>query len=695
MPAIQNLDSYQVSDDFFGAPYIDVDEQRDDPTPHRYVHGGFAGTDTRFSFYLPEPVTRYAGRLYQPLEGANAGHETVQNGPLGRERGSIEMTFRLGGYMVESNMGHIGDVMDAKAGADPTIYGWRAAAESARFSKFVAAQVLGAAPSYSYVYGGSGGARRSPLCLAYAPDVWDAALPYMGDAVDGDYGDFRRPRTVAQHFCSMFNVQRVLGDRIHGVIDAMSPGGSGDPFAGLDTHQREELATLYRLGYPRGDESMIAQPMGQIWFWSSYAERIQRDYPEYWEAFWTKPGHVGFDQPRQVERDLIDVRATVVRPLFPKDLVEGEQFSGPEFAQLRGLAALFAGMHDAWDVPMALELDDLGPGYRLGTGVRVTSGAAAGRQLYCINGVGNVLLCDGEGEASNLRFSGVLAGDEVHVDNHAFLAFCYYYRHHISRAEVDYDSLRVDDVPVYPQYEIPEMSPFMGTVHTGRFEGKLMWIHHTHDSSLWPSQGIGMKNNVERERGPEEAKQHFRLRWSENAEHGMPGMLVSLPGGRAVNTWLIDPTPIIEQGLADLALWVEKGVEPAGSNFDYLDGKVTLPQTAAERGGIQPVVTVTADGGSRTEVKVGEDVVLEVHAEVPPGAGTIVAVKWDFDGSGGFPFTQEVDGSQAAVTLSTTHAYDRPGTFFATALVESHREGDVRATARRIPNLASARVVVS
>jgi diacylglycerol O-acyltransferase / wax synthase len=36
------------------------------------------------------------------------------------------------------------------------------------------------------VFGGSGGARRSPLCLAYAPDVWDAAMPFMSDDVDGD-----------------------------------------------------------------------------------------------------------------------------------------------------------------------------------------------------------------------------------------------------------------------------------------------------------------------------------------------------------------------------------------------------------------------------------------------------------------------------------------------------------------------------
>jgi hypothetical protein len=693
MDPIKGLESYQATDDFFGPPYIDVDEWREKPAAHRHVHGGFAGTDTRFTFYFPAAES-YQGRMYQPLDGANAGHEDVFGGRLGSLIGGLEMVVRLGGYMVESNMGHLGDVMDPKAGADPTIYGWRAAAESARFSKFVAGQVYGQAPNYSYVFGGSGGARRSPLCLAYAPGVWDAALPFMGDAMDGDHGDMRRVRNGGPHFSSMFNVQRLLGPKIYDVIDAMAPGGSGNPFDGLDTHQREELANLYRLGYPRGDEFMIAQPMGQIWLWASMAERMVSEDRSYFDAFWTKPGYIGHDHPGLVERDLIDTRVTVVRPLPAKELAEDPRFLGAEFAQLRSLAALFAGMHDSGDVPMALELDGLPDGYRLGAGVQVVSGQAAGRQLYCINGVGTVLLCDGEGEASNLRFSGVLPGDEVHVDNRAFLAYCYYYRYH-NRNQSQYEFLRVDGRPVYEQYQEVEASPFMGVPHTGRFEGKMMWVHHTHDASLWPVQGLGMKNNVERERGIEEAKQYFRLRWTENAEHVPPAMAASYPG-RANNTWLIDYQPVIEQCLVDLAEWVENDVEPRGTTFDYQGGRISLPPTAAERGGIQPVVSVTANGHTRVEARIGEEVALEVRAEVPPGAGRIVSVQWDFDGSGTYPFSHpEIDGTASEIKLSTTHAYDRPGSYFATALVQSHREGGVGVTWRRVPNLASARIVVS
>ena len=47
------------------------------------------------------------------------------------------------------------------------------------------------------------------------------------------------------------------------------------------------------------------------------------------------------------------------------------------------------------------------------------------------------------------------------------------------------------------------------------------------------------------------------------------------------------------------------------------------------------------------------------------------------------------------INLSTTHEFDRPGVYFVTALVHSHRDGDVNATFRRIPNLAQARVAVT
>ena len=192
MDAFTDIDRYVVTDGFFGAPYVDIDEWREQPEPHRYVHGGFEDTDTRFAFCFP-PAEVYHGRMYQPLEGANAGHEDSFSTTMGNMIGGLDMVTRLGGYMVESNQGHIGDVLDPKAGEDPTIYHFRAAAESARFSKFLAERVYGSAPHHSYVFGGSGGGRRSPGCLEYCPDVWDGAVPFMGGGATAPKGVFDTP----------------------------------------------------------------------------------------------------------------------------------------------------------------------------------------------------------------------------------------------------------------------------------------------------------------------------------------------------------------------------------------------------------------------------------------------------------------------------------------------------------------------
>jgi hypothetical protein len=83
-------------DAFFGPSYVDVDEWRVAPQRHRYVHGGFDGTDTRFSVYLP-PNDVFDGRLFTSLEGGWAGHEDTMMSPLASLLGGIPLAFRLGG----------------------------------------------------------------------------------------------------------------------------------------------------------------------------------------------------------------------------------------------------------------------------------------------------------------------------------------------------------------------------------------------------------------------------------------------------------------------------------------------------------------------------------------------------------------------------------------------------------------------
>src|SRR5205807_2518682 len=89
----------------FGPAYIDTDEWRDEPLRHRYVHGGFEGTDTRFSFYFPVP-DQYEGRLLHFLEGGAGGNEHRVLSPVGFS--TLDLAFARGAYVVESYQGHLG-----------------------------------------------------------------------------------------------------------------------------------------------------------------------------------------------------------------------------------------------------------------------------------------------------------------------------------------------------------------------------------------------------------------------------------------------------------------------------------------------------------------------------------------------------------------------------------------------------------
>src|SRR3546814_4722272 len=48
-PETLDVASYAVTDGYFGKPYIDRDEERTEPIPHRNVHGGFKGSEEHTS----------------------------------------------------------------------------------------------------------------------------------------------------------------------------------------------------------------------------------------------------------------------------------------------------------------------------------------------------------------------------------------------------------------------------------------------------------------------------------------------------------------------------------------------------------------------------------------------------------------------------------------------------------------------
>jgi hypothetical protein len=165
----------------------------------------------------------------------------------------------------------------------------------------------------------------------------------------------------------------------------------------------------------------------------------------------------------------------------------------------------------------------------------------------------------------------------------------------------------------------------------------------------------------------------FRLWWVEHAPH-------IVPRSPAARTRVVEYGGVYGQAVHDLVRWVEDGVEPPPSTTYSItdDGELVLPSSAAARGGVQPVVSVSP---TLVGVGVGKPFTLSCTVDVPAGGGDLVAIEWDLAGEGAY--------ERRGLDTTLTHAYDSPGTYFVTVRAASERD------AGRIWNLARARVVVS
>jgi hypothetical protein len=690
---------YRPSDPDFGTPFIDVDEWREKPRRHRYVHGGFEGTHTLFSFYFPPPEL-YRGRLFQYLEGGAGGHENLlATGMYGGTDWIFNLAFEeLGGVLVESNQGHY---HNEGLGFANDIELFRASAESARFARRLAAEMYGSAPHHAYVWGGSGGGSRSIYCLENAPDVYAGAAPHVvWPTTRGSTGGAHPWSAWANWW---LNARHKRGT----IMDATEPGGSGDPFAGLSTDEREALSALYRRGYPRGAESQLWS-FGP-WLFQMYG--VKSSDPAYYEDFWTVPGYLGADAPERLQPLVVNERFKVRKVLRADD----GAFVVAGIARAATAGAVSTGPTSPGGEPIGLNyaieldaaLDD--PQRLCFAKVTVLTGKAKGREVYIAQVEGETLF--GFGEMAPQLFDGVAPGDEVQVDNRDFIAFAYLYRYAIDvegysihdaatgreQFAPEHGGLRgecVDHRPIYPQRPAPVQNR---RDHSGRFTGKMIQVLATHDSMCWPGPSAFYARKVRSHLG-DRMDEQYRLWWVENAPHGAPEWLrPAVTPEKDPGVWrsrLVDYNGVTAEALRQLVAWVEEGVPPAASTaYDLTeDGGLLLPPTAARRG-VQPVVTLTANGGVRAEVRVGEPVRFVGVAEQPPGTGVIVAAEWDFEGTGAF-VAAPVDGGGEAVTLEASHTYTRPGTYFASFRVGAHRDG-ARGRGPLIRNLARVRVVVS
>jgi hypothetical protein len=677
---VAHLGSAGVVDPLFTQPYIDIDEWRDAPVRHRYVHGGFKGTATRFSFYFPAQE-QYRGRFFQHFTPAPDNENLAQHVPPGEEN-KIGFAISSGGYFVETNGGGTSNTGGPGYASDPTIGAYRANAAAAQYSRIVALQMYGGKRPYGYAFGGSGGAYRTVGAFENTRGVWDGVVPYVLGSSMASPSNF----TIRMH------AMRVLERKFPQIVDAVEPGGSGDPYAGLNAEEAAALREVTLMGFPV--QSWFGwRTMGVHAFPAIYGGLVMAD-PTYFTDFWTKPGYLGHDHPEALAPYRMQHKSAVAMPITAAEaarlgmhvsIVNGQVNGGVDnaFGALQGEGGKRIVAYKLAAAPPATAF--------LGGDLIVLSGAAKGQHLAITRIAGDTVILGVTDQATAAR---IAAGDEVQVDNSNYLAAQTYHRHQVPGPEFPgYDQFRgADGKPLYPQRPMLLGPMFTigaaGSVPKGVWEGKMILVENLWDREAWPWQAVWYKAQVERNFGTA-TNDHFRLWYTDHALHGD-----STAQEDATHT--VSYLGSLHQALRDLAAWVEKGVAPPASTSYRVINKtqIVVPASANERRGIQPVVTLKVDGSERAEVAVGQVARFTGVIEVPRGTGTVVAAQWDFDGTGAFAASSPVPAKTRLMTVSITHRFTKPGIYFPALRGVSQRDGNTGTPYARIQNLGRVRVVV-
>lgn len=689
------------SDTAYQKPYIDVDETRrrampdGSGMPYRYVHGGFQETKVKFSFCFPLKE-QYQGRFYQYMCPFPGPDEELASLERKGEDDMIAFCLENGAYFVETNMGST----SAFGGNPDSKNLWKSSAAAAEYSRTVAMEYYGCGRPYGYVVGGSGGGYKTIACIENT-NAWDGACPYV---IGSPYS---LPNTITMHVQGMRTLRRVFPK----IIDALDAGGSGDMYEGLTKEEADMLRELTLMGVPPLAWFMEAAGRYEDGSLPVLLPGVKQADPQYFKDFWEADGYLGAESGSSAQRDRLQFEGVVKSVhLSGKESGTQEYTNGVDTAWKKQLAD----GGDAWiELEKAPEGDDL---YLKGVNITFNSGKAVGKQLLLGDIVGNGLtigMCFGMDDVNEV-LAMIEPGDRLVLDNSDYIAVQSYYRHQVPPDDSfhAWDQFRDENGnPTLPQRSHIMGPGFCGTgtVQEGTIQGKVILTQALMDESTCPWCGDWYRSAVRRAKGSED---DFRIYYYERCLHGDAStldtdMIVNYLGG-------------LRQAMLDVSDWVERGIEPVPSSHYQMDGgSVRIAETAKERGGLQPVVRLTANGEACARVKVGETVKLEAVAEAPEGAGEVTEILFSVsdpmfgtyasvDKGGDLqtfleqgrsartagplaPFDRE--GRKGAVSVFQT-SYDKPGTYFATAFVKSERNGRKEAAFTQIRNLARARIVV-
>lgn len=586
-------DSPPPSDHPFDRPRITARRRHHLPVPHLAVEGRFAGTDTAFTCYFPDLPTAGRRQLHYLAAGFGGVNGLVASGPrpAGHDGAgalavaSIEFAQSCGAHLVESNQGH-----DLVPGRPPRavaedVLGYRANEVVSRWARHLAREHYGAPVERAYVFGGSGGGRRSLLALERSPGTWDGAVPF---AIGAD--TFAMAPLVADA------LRRTRAVGVTPPLLARALRAAGWP---ADNAHARELAGF--------DLTLSLGSMD----------------PTYRDAFWQRAGFAGADGA--VDDQLVHLERTVRRRhtcadvLGSRDLRDRVLGTDPE----REEAALASLPPEA---VVAVELDEA---------VDLTAHARVGLSLVAGTEVVHGIRIDGDLVVGGIPTPVVPRpndlgrteiGSAVVLHNREYLAFCHAWRHDVAP---DHGSAAAiwavlgDPPPVLSARRPATLAP------RGAFTGRMIHVAGLLDGLIAPRAVRDYADLVAANAAAEggDPNDRYRLWFVENAIH-RPTSQIPPDRDPPPATCFVDQAPVVQRALEHLMAWVEDGTPPPASTAVRAadDGFDPEPR-ADDRGGIQPVISLTV-------TRSGATVAATAVVEAPPDGDPVVEVEWDVGGTG-------------------------------------------------------------
>lgn len=661
-------------DEYFNDPYIDIEEWRDVPIRHYFVHGGFKGTDiegeneARFCLYLPEK-DKYEGRFFQYLSPAPEDEYASEH--LIGEDDKISFCLTHGAYFVISNQGGYVPM------GDPSRL-FKVSSNVAEFSRRIAKRIYDTDERpYGYVFGGSGGSFKTMGCMEATKGIWDGAVPYV----------MANPMAAPNVFAPRMRAMRLLREAgIKKVIAALEPGGNGDIYEGLNEEQKQALSEATKMGFPT-----------KAWFDYSYmgdgalmvlVPTVYQMFPNYFQDFWEKEGYEGADKNSAEYRDRLRfvTKVTAIECQKKEEDVEHHSVDNSWVNTILG----------GEDLPELDFEDDLPKdAYLFHCRLRVLSGKAKGCEINIsqINGKHLILQKENGGSHNTNILKDLMVGDEIMIDNSDAIAMQCFHRHQIPDETYEVYKQFFDEKgePKYAQLQTL-LAPIIaingtGLLVNGNIHGKMIGLCSVMDESAFAWHGDWYRKAIKRN-GIDE-KDCFRLYYHDNSLHDDRAGYLDDPQRQ------VDYLGTLHQALLDVAAWCEQGIEPLETvNYKLLDGQVILPESADERGGMQPVVKAFANGEKSITIKSGETVSFFVVAEVAKNAGKITKAAWDFEGENDWSKDELLVEDKDRVRIESSHTFYKKGIFYPCIKVQSNRKGDVTDIYTQCKNLDRVRVEV-